>query len=296
MRRMPALLLCTLFGISAVFAQEMRVYTEGETNYAPSTTRFELTTEADTEIAEIHYRINGGEEIVYEEPLQFTEEGRYEITYASVDAEGVASQEETYSVVIDDTAPALTATARGVAMVRDDTTYLRSDTELHLDATDSASGVAQIFVSLDNESFQQFREPVSFPREGRYQGYAYAMDNVGNRSPTVTLSVVVDDTPPTTRIIPRQPMATVRGTRFATTGSTFAVHAEDTGSGVSRVEISVDGAEFREFTEPVPFDEPGEHTLQARAIDQAGNESTVAQLSFVVDEALPQPSVDTILE
>ncbi|MFO8042321.1 MAG: Ig-like domain repeat protein [Alkalispirochaeta sp.] len=296
MRRMPALLLCTLIGIGSVSAQEMRVYTEGETNFAPSTTRFELTTETDEEIAEIRYRINDGEAMLYEEPLQFPEEGRYEITYASVDAAGVTSQEETYSVVIDDTAPAITATARGAAMVGDDTTYLRSNTELQLQATDSASGVAEIFVSLDNENFEQFSEPVSFPREGRYRGYAYAVDNVGNRSPTVTLAVVVDDTPPTTRIIPRQPMATVRGTRFATTGSTFAVHAEDTGSGVSRVEVSVDGTDFQEFTEPVQFDEPGEHTLQARAIDHAGNESTVAQLSFVVDEALPQPSVDTLLE
>lgn len=296
MRRTPALLLCTLIGIAAVSAQEMRVYTEGENNFAPSMTRFELTTETDREIAEIRYRINGGESMVYEEPLQFAEEGRYQIVYASVDTDGVRSQEETYSVVIDDTAPAITATARGPAMVAEDTTYLRSDTELHLQASDSASGVAHIFVSLDNENFQEFSGPVSPPEEGRYRGYAYAVDNVGNRSPTVTLAAVVDDTAPTARIIPRQPMATVRGTRFVTTGSTFAIHAEDTGSGISRVEVSVDDGEFVEFTAAVPFDEPGAHTLRARAIDRAGNMSTVAQLSFVVDEALPQPSVDTLLD
>lgn len=296
MRIMPAILLCTLVGISGVSAQEARVYTEGGTNFAPSTTRFELTTETEKEIAEIIYRINDGDSMGYEDPLQFTEEGRYEITYSAVDSSGVRSEENTYTVVIDDTAPAITATAQGTAMVGDNITYLRSDTELRLQASDSASGVAHIFVSLDNENFQELAEPVAFPEEGRHRGYAYSVDNVGNRSPTVTLAVVVDDSVPTARIIPRQPMATVRGRRFATTGSSFAVHAEDTGSGLSRVEVSVDDGAFVEFTEPVKFDEPGEYTLQARAIDRAGNESTVAQLSFVVDEALPQPSVDTLLD
>ncbi|MEX2443461.1 MAG: hypothetical protein WD492_07645 [Alkalispirochaeta sp.] len=296
MRTMPTLLLCALIGISTIQAQETRVYTEDGVTFAPSTTRFELTTESAEDVVEITYQVNDGESMVYDEPLRFTEEGRYEITYSAVDSSGVRSEEDSYTVVIDDTAPALTATARGQAVVEDNTTYLRTDTEVLLRGSDSASGVAGIFVSLDNESFQEFSGSASFPEEGRRRGYAYVVDNVANRSPTVTLSVVVDDTIPTVRIIPRKPTATVRGTRYATRGTAFAIHAEDEGAGVSRVEASVDGSEFAEYTEPIVFDEPGEHSLQARAVDRAGNESGVEHLSLVVDETLPQPSVDTFIE
>ncbi|HKK48472.1 MAG TPA: hypothetical protein VJ932_05210, partial [Alkalispirochaeta sp.] len=92
------------------------------------------------------------------------------------------------------------------------------------------------------------------------------------------------------------PTAMVRGTRYATTGTPFTVLAEDEGSGVSRVEVAVDGSEFVDFSQPITFDEPGERSLRARAIDRAGNESEVANLSFVVDEVLPQPSVDTLVD
>ncbi len=302
MRKIPALLLFTLFGLSVTNAQEARIYTNDGVTFAPSVARFELAIDAAdpeenaSERAEILYRVNDGDQQTYEDPLHFPEEGRYRITYAAVNSSGVRSREETYEIVIDDTAPAVTATARGRAMVEGDTTYLRTDTELILRGSDSAAGLATLFVSLDNENFMEYSGAVSFPDEGRYRGYAYAIDNVGNRSPTVTLSVVVDDTPPSVRVIPRRPTATVRGTRYATTGTPFAVRAEDEGSGVSRVEVSVDGGEFEQISQPITLDEPGERSLRARAVDRAGNQSQVADLSFIVDEALPQPSVDTLID
>jgi hypothetical protein len=247
-------------------------------------------------VSQITYRVNGGESVVYEEPLTFSEEGRYEISYFAIDSSGVESQVETYTVVIDDSAPALTATARGTAMVGEQTTYLRTDTELVLEASDSASGVAGIFVSLDNEVFQELSGTVSFPEEGRHRGYAYAVDNVGNRSPTVALSAVVDDTNPTVRIIPQSPIATVRGTRYATSGTAFSIHAEDDIAGVSRVEASVNGAEFEQYREPIVLEEPGEYSIRARAQDRVGNSSALQRFSIIVDDVLPQPSIDTLVE
>ncbi|MFW5694546.1 MAG: OmpL47-type beta-barrel domain-containing protein [Alkalispirochaeta sp.] len=303
MRRLPAILLCTLVGLGVTHAQEARIYTEDGITYAPSTARFELTPEETSdsaegapEVVEIVYHINGGEPQTYEEPLHFPEEGRYELTYTAVNSSGVRSEEERYEVVIDDTAPAVTATARGDVVVEGDITYLRSDTELILRGTDSASGLDALFISLDNEHFVEYTGPTSFPGEGRYRGYAYAVDNVGNRSPTVALSAVVDDTDPSVRIIPRRPTATVRGTRFVTVGTAFAVHAEDDGSGVSRAEVSVDGTGFEEYTEPITIEELGEHSIEARAVDRAGNESEIAHLTFLVDDALPQPSVETLID
>jgi hypothetical protein len=296
MRKTPALLLCTLIGIGVTHAQDVRVYTEGETHFAPSSTRFELTTESAADVSEITYQVNGSESMAYEDPLRFSEEGRYEITYSATDSSGITSQEETYTVVIDDSAPALSATARGAAMVEAHTTFLRTDTELVLEASDSASGVAGVFVSLDNESFRELSGTVSFPEEGRHRGYAYAVDNVGNRSPTVTLSAVVDDTEPTVRIVPQSPIATVRGTRYATSGTAFSILAEDDGAGVSRVEVSVDGAEFEPYREPIVLDEPGEYSLRAQAHDRVGNSSSMVGYSIVVDDVLPQPSIDTLVE
>ena len=89
--------------------------------------------------------------------------------------------------------------------------------------------------------------------------------------------------------------AQVSGTRDAAgnyVGSaTVAVTATDAGSGVRTVEYELDDTGFRPYTGPVPVTAIGDHAVQFRATDNAGNTSEVGSVSFRVVE--PEPDEDT---
>ncbi|GAA1540692.1 hypothetical protein GCM10009827_070070 [Dactylosporangium maewongense] len=88
-----------------------------------------------------------------------------------------------------------------------------------------------------------------------------------------------DTTPPTVT-------ATVTGT-FA---KTVTVTATDSGSGVASVEYQLDDTGFQPYTAPVVVTAVGDHSVQYRATDVAGNTSATGSVSFSVTEPGP---VDT---
>ena len=70
--------------------------------------------------------------------------------------------------------------------------------------------------------------------------------------------------------------------------ATVTVTATDTESGVASVEYSLDGGAFAAYTAPVTVSTPGQHTVQFRATDEAGNTSNPQSVAFaVVDAARP---------
>ncbi|GAB3498931.1 OmpL47-type beta-barrel domain-containing protein [Amycolatopsis cihanbeyliensis] len=69
--------------------------------------------------------------------------------------------------------------------------------------------------------------------------------------------------------------------------ATVALDAQDTGSGVDSVEYEVDDTGFQPYTGPVQITEPGDHTVQYRATDMAGNTSEPGSVPFRVVEPDP---------
>ncbi len=77
--------------------------------------------------------------------------------------------------------------------------------------------------------------------------------------------------------------------------ATVSLEATDEGgSGVESVEYAVDGGEFAEYTEPVPLDEPGEHTVTYRATDVAGNVSEEGSTAVAVVAAPEDTTAPTV--
>ncbi|WP_435207634.1 OmpL47-type beta-barrel domain-containing protein [Micromonospora sp. bgisy143] len=66
--------------------------------------------------------------------------------------------------------------------------------------------------------------------------------------------------------------------------ATVTVTATDADSGVDTVEYQVDDTSFQPYTQPVRVTAVGDHSVQFRATDQAGNTSAVGSVSFRVVE------------
>jgi hypothetical protein len=297
MRKLVFLGLCTMLITAAIGAQEKRIYSDGNVDFAPSAARFVLTADdLDAELHEIRYSVNGGESRMYEEPIRLTREGRHVITYRSVDILGNVSGEKVYTVVIDDTPPALAGTGQGAGFVEDDAVYLRSDTTIVLKADDELSGVDGVYVSLDGEDFRPFRGVGYINEEGEHTGYAYAVDNVGNRSRTFSVRGWVDNTPPEVRIVPQRPLTSVGGRQYSIRGNQFSLRASDEISGVDEILVSLNGSEFATYSGPVTITDPGRYVLRAKAVDRLGNESETVERRFTVESRTPQPQLRAIIE
>ena len=77
--------------------------------------------------------------------------------------------------------------------------------------------------------------------------------------------------------------------------ATVTVTATDTESGVASVEYSLDGGAFAAYTAPVTVNTPGQHTVQFRATDEAGNTSNPQSVAFaVVDEPDPDDTAPVV--
>ncbi|TNH27869.1 copper-binding protein [Micromonospora orduensis] len=66
--------------------------------------------------------------------------------------------------------------------------------------------------------------------------------------------------------------------------ATVTVSATDAGSGVDTVEYQVDDTSFQPYTQPVRLTAVGDHSVQFRATDQAGNTSAVGSVAFRIVE------------
>ncbi|MEV6492459.1 plastocyanin/azurin family copper-binding protein [Actinoplanes sp. NPDC051633] len=99
---------------------------------------------------------------------------------------------------------------------------------------------------------------------------------------TVTGGPVEDETPPT---VTGQVSGTQNPDGDYVGSATVTVTASDSGSGVAGVEYEIDDTGFVPYTAPVTVTELGDHSVQFRATDNAGNTSAVGSVSFRVVEA-----------
>jgi plastocyanin len=99
---------------------------------------------------------------------------------------------------------------------------------------------------------------------------------------TVTGGPVEDETPPT---VTGQVSGTQNPDGDYVGSATVTVTASDSGTGVAGVEYEIDDTGFVPYTAPVTVTELGDHSVQFRATDNAGNTSAVGSVSFRVVEA-----------
>jgi plastocyanin len=74
--------------------------------------------------------------------------------------------------------------------------------------------------------------------------------------------------------------------------ATVAVSASDADSGIDTVEYEIDDTGFQAYTEPVTVTEPGDHAVQYRATDTAGNISETGSVPFRIVEPAPEVSAE----
>lgn len=296
MKKLLIILIGALCLGGGLFAQQMRVYNNGEIDYVPLSAKIKLFGEDfESSLERLEYSINGEPFKLYTGPISFPAEGRYITAYRALDKTGNISTETVYSCIVDNTAPYGGVSAKGPAYLDGDKAYGRGDTAIAIWGEDKLSGVNAIYVKIDNGDFVKYEGSnlVGFIHgEGKHTAQAFGVDNVGNKTLVYSAEGYVDNTAPRVEITPKQNFVTLQGENFTNRDNMFSVSAYDNISGVKEVFISIDGGDYFTFVEPVKVQWEGKHIIKAKAVDYLDNESSPIELSFYVDVKIPKPTLE----
>jgi hypothetical protein len=134
-----------------------------------------------------------------------------------------------------------------------------------LTATDTQSGVDDIFYKIDAGVWSEYSLPVEMSEDGNHEISYYAADKTGNIEPTKTANISIDQTPPEITLSKQQ---------INVLEITFTAQVSDETSGIDRVEFSIDGQlQFSDTQSPYEWTWTGlgDNTVTATAYDRAGN-------------------------
>ncbi|GIF77167.1 3-keto-disaccharide hydrolase [Asanoa siamensis] len=274
---------------------------DGDGNYIGAATVTVNATDADSGVARVEYALDEGPFGTYSAPVTVNSPGAHTVRYRATDVAGNTSEigSTQFTVVEpqnpDTTAPTVTAAVSGDQ--DENGAYVGSAT-VTVTATDTESGVESVEYSLDGGAFAAYTAPVTVNTTGSHTVQFRATDEAGNTSSPQSVAFTVVDTPDPDNTAP-EVTATVAGERNGdgayVGAATVTVAATDAGSGVATVEYSLDGAPYAAYTAPVAVNQPGAHTLAARATDEAGNTSAPRTVEFtVVDAQGPDTTAPTV--
>ncbi|MCZ4606656.1 DUF1080 domain-containing protein [Streptomyces sp. Lzd4kr] len=235
----------------------------------------------------------------YTTPVVVDQVGDHKIRYRALDKAGNVSAEKsaTFTVVApqsdDTTAPETSATVSGEQ--NPDGTYIAMAT-VTVSASDTGTGVNTIEYAIGSGAWQPYTAPVMVHEVGAHTVRYRATDKAGNvaAEKNVQFTIVAAPQPDKTAPVTGVTVEGAKNSSGAYIGNakvTVTATDEHHGSGVDRIEYSIDGGPYLAYTAPVVVDRAGTHTLGYRATDKAGNTSAARTVTFtVVSSEVPAPN------
>ena len=250
----------------------------GDGWYRTAVTVALVATDLGSGVAGIQVRTDGGPWTAYSVPFTVSTDGFHSIGYQATDAAGNVEAASNASFLIDTQAPVVTHSITGTS---GSSGWYVSSPSVSLGPDGPSGSLSSIAYQLDDGPWGTYSAPF-LVAEGRHVIRYQAHYALGNLGPIESVSIDVDSTAPTveraTLQDPVPPDATI-----SWTGS-------DSGSGILRYEISIDGSVFVPVGTNTSTSGPsaaGPHVLVVRAFDAAGNVGTVT-IPFRVDLNAPR--------
>ncbi|EMO52106.1 multi-beta-barrel domain surface protein OmpL47 [Leptospira noguchii] len=262
--------------------------------YVNSKSSFEISAQDDSSTVDyIEYKIGEMDYAKYTSPITILKEGVNRLTYRAVDKAGNKEPAKALVVVVDNTAPTVKIVPSEILYNLDGYNFGSKNVTYTISATDALSGVKEIKYSINGGDMRTYdNQPIKLEKAGVNLIKYSAMDNSGNSSSEAILVVTLDDIKPEVEIQGNTPLVIIDGKTYSRKGNSFAIKAVDGQSGIKRILIKMDkNSDFVPYAEPITIDAQGEHTIEAKAIDNVGNESETKKVSFSVDVNPPTTQI-----
>lgn len=198
---------------------------DGKRYLAPGTKLEIRATDNYSGVKSVEYSVYGSDWQPYKDGITLDKPGAVQLKYRAFDNLGNKSENlsgfststpgqgaspEDLAVInslnVESTPPVVFITPAKRWVNIDGKRYAMRDNTYTVEAQDAESGVANIFVKIDNApEWQLYSGRISFQNEGPHSIEAKAVDKVGNESQPVKVDFIVDDNPPKSTIRPVGP-------------------------------------------------------------------------------------------
>ncbi|XDD49725.1 hypothetical protein AB3N59_15255 [Leptospira sp. WS92.C1] len=262
--------------------------------YVNSKSSFEISAKDDSSTVDyIEYKIGEADYVKYTSPITILKEGVNRLTYRAVDKAGNKEPAKALVVVVDNTSPAIKIAPSEILYNLEGYNFGSKNITYTIAATDVLSGVKEVKYSINGGDLRSYdNQPIKLEKAGVNLIQYSAVDNSGNSSSEAILVVTLDDAKPEVEIQGNTPLVIIDGKTYSRKGNSFTIKAVDGQSGIKRILIKVDNAaEFVPYVEPITIDAQGEHSIEAKAVDNVGNESETKKVSFSVDVNPPTTQI-----
>lgn len=198
------------------------VVIDGKRYLAPGTKLEIRATDNYSGVKSVEYSINGSDWQPYKDGIVLDKAGAAQLKYRAIDNLGNKSENlsgfststpgqgaspEDLAVInslfVENTPPIVMITPAKRFINVDGKQYAMRNNTYMVEAQDAESGVANIFVKVDNAAeWQIYSGKLVFQTEGPHSIEAKAVDKVGNESQPLKVEFIVDDNPPKSTIRP----------------------------------------------------------------------------------------------
>jgi hypothetical protein len=215
-------------------------------------------------------------------------EGVWYMHVRAVDTLGAGGPTATYTVRVDATAPATTASG----LVAGAGSNWTNAPLVTLAATDALSGVAATYYTVDGGARQTYTTPFSVSTAGSHAITYWSVDNAGNVETAHNGFVNIDVVKPVTVATG---LADTTTSAWHTAATSFTLAANDTGgSGLATTNYTIDGGASAQYTgAPVPVSGDASHVITYWSTDAAGNAEDTHTGYVNIDSKAPATTAAT---
>ncbi|WP_441296387.1 Ig-like domain-containing protein, partial [Alteromonas sp. KUL150] len=226
-------------------------------------------------------------------------EGDYSVTATAADSNGNSASVTDNNGIVDTVAPVISLNALGsnndTTPTISGTTDLAAGESVTLSITDNAGNTQTVTATVDANGNFTVDVPAALA-EGDYTVTATATDDAGN-SASANATGTIDTTSPTLTLDPKglgnDTTPTISGSTDLAEGSVVSLVITDSAGNIQTVTATVDAAGNFAVDVPSALAE-GSYSVEATAIDEAGNSTSVLDNSGVIDITSPELNLDEL--
>ena len=235
-----------------------------------------LLSEATPQYANPMYLANEGKNIIYSPSAVDT------VTKKTV----VPKQNVVFELYADSRPPKTTIINNVTAYEKEDSLFFGKDLKVWFTAQDGLSGLENIYLSINNQNFQEYLyDTLTFEQSTYYTLQYYSTDLVGNVEEIQSVSFFIDSTRPLTNLV-------VEGdfdNNIVAGNCTVTLKPKDAFSGSATTYYYIDNNEKKIYTKPIIVGNlrEGRHTLKYFTEDKVNNIENEKSYEFFVDKTPP---------
>ena len=239
-------------------------------------------TDSGTGVANTFYQVDSGPTQNYSGPFTVAGDGNHQIVYWSVDLAGHTEAQHFFTLKVDGVAPSTAISSTGTNGWN---LWRTSAVQVTLWPSDSRSGVAATYYTVDGGPTQTYSGPFMVDGSAVHQVNYWSVDNVGNTEVQKSEDVKIDKEGPTSE----SSLSGTQGNNDYFKGSVqVTLTASDSVSGLATSGISykIDNGTLKSYSFPFTVSGNGAHTVSVWSQDMAGN-ITPTTITINIDSTAP---------